>query len=171
MLKSLTAVLILAGALILQGAAFAQQQAQQPQQPAASSASPDQEIELMRQDVRSQKKQIVAANLELTDAEATKFWPVYDAYAADATKIGDARLAIIKEYAQSYNTLTDAQAKDLIKRWAATDQQAQNLVMQYIPKFEAVLPGKKAAIFFQINHRLDLLIDLQLASSIPLVKQ
>jgi len=170
MLKSSIAAVLLAGALIISSAAFAQQQGMaQQQQPAASSASTDQDIQLLREDVRSEKKQVIAANLQLTDAEATKFWPVYDAYAADAAKIGDARVAIIKEYAQSYNTLTDVQAKSLIKRWAATDQQALTLVMQYIPKVEAVLPGKKAAAFFQINRRLDLLVQLQLAASIPIV--
>ncbi len=166
--KNIAAVLILAGALILPAATFAQPQQQQP---AASSAGTDQDIQLLREDVRSQKKQIIAANLQLTDAEATKFWPVYDAYTAEATKIGDSRLALIKEYAQTYDTMTDAQAKSLIKRWAATDQATVNLRTQYMPKFEAVLPGKKAALFFQLDRRVGLLIDLQLASSIPMVKQ
>ncbi len=84
MKKNIAAVLILAGALVLQGAAFAQA----AQQPAASTPTvSDQDIQLMREDLRSQKKQIIAANLQLTDAEATKFWPVYDAYTAEATKI------------------------------------------------------------------------------------
>jgi hypothetical protein len=167
MKKSISAVLVLAGAFLLQGAAFAQQSGQTASSPTVS----DQDIQLMRQDLRSQKKQIVAANLQLTDAEATKFWPVYDAYTAAATKIGDTRVALVKEYAQSYDTMTDAQAKSLIKRWAATDQELVNLRMQWMPKFEAVLPGKKAALFFQIDRRVALLIDLQLASSIPMVQQ
>ncbi len=169
MKKNIAAVLILAGALILPAVTFAQ--AQQQQQPAASSAGTDQDVQLLREDVRSEKKQIIAANLQLTDAEATKFWPVYDAYTAETTKIGDTRLALIKEYAQTYDTMTDAQAKSLIKRWAATDQAGMNLRMQYMPKFEAVLPGKKAALFFQLDRRISLLIDLQLASAIPMVKQ
>lgn len=168
MKKNIAAVLILAGALILPAATFAQAQQQQP---AASSAGTDQDVQLLREDVRSEKKQIIAANLQLTDAEATKFWPVYDAYTAEATKIGDTRLALIKEYAQTYDTMTDAQAKSLIKRWGATDQAGMNLRMQYMPKFEAVLPGKKAALFFQLDRRISLLIDLQLASAIPMVKQ
>ena len=67
--------------------------------------------------------------------------------------------------------MTDTQAKGLIQRWAATDEQALQLRMQYIPKFEQVLPGKKAALFFQLDRRIGLLIDLQLASMIPLVNQ
>ncbi len=167
MLKSITAVMIFAGALILQGTAIAQQ----AQQPASSPKVSDQDIQLMREDLRSQKKQIIAANLQLTDAEATKFWPVYDGYAAETSKIGDTRVALVKEYAQTYDTMTDEQAKSLIKRWAATDQAMANLRTQWMPKFEAVLPGKKAALFFQIDRRVALLIDLQLASGIPMVKQ
>ena len=165
--KSIAAVLILAGAVVLQSTALL---AQQPPQTASPTAS-DQDIQLLRQDIRSQKKQIIAANLQLTDAEATKFWPVYDAYAAETTKIGDARLALIKEYANTYDTMTDVQAKSLIKRWAATDQEFISLRLQWMPKFEAVLPGKKAALFYQLDRRMALLIDLQLASMIPLVKQ
>src|SRR5271166_6556849 len=145
MKKSFAAVLILAGAFVLQGAAFAQQAQLADSTPTVS----DQDIQLMRQDLRSQKKQIVAANLQLTDAEATKFWPVYDAYTVETTKIGDAREALLKEYAQTYNSLTDAQAKSLVKRAGALDQQYVNLRIQWMPKFEAVLPGKKAAVFYQ----------------------
>jgi hypothetical protein len=165
--KNIVAVMVLAGALVIPGTSFAQQQ----QQPAATPTVSDQDIQLLRQDIRSEKKQLIAANLQLTDAEATKFWPVYDAYTQETVKINDARYALIKEYAQTYDTMTDVQAKSLIKRWAATDQQFINLRIQWMPKFETVLPGKKAALFFQMDRRLGLLIDLQLASMIPMVKQ
>ena len=165
--KNFAAVLTLAGALILPGLAFAQQ----AQKPASTPTATDQDIQLLREDIRSQKKQLVAANLQLTDAEATKFWPVYDAYTVETTKIGDARLALIKEYAQTYDTMTDAQAKSLVNRSEGVDQQTVALRTQWMPKFEAVLPGKKAALFFQIDRRVQLLMDLQLASMIPMVKQ
>jgi hypothetical protein len=167
--KSIAAILVLAGAFLLPTASASAQQNQPA--PTAAQAGMNQDIQLLREDLRSQKKQIIAANMQLTDTEATKFWPVYDQYAAALTKIGDARLAIIKEYAQSYDTMTDAQAKSLIKRWAATDEQALQLRMQQIPKVEQVLPGKKAALFFQLDRRMGLLMDLQLASIIPMVQQ
>ena len=167
--KSIAAILVLAGAFLLQTAKASAQQNQPG--PTATQAGMDQDIQLLREDLRSQKKQIIAANMQLTDTEATKFWPVYDQYALALTKIGDDRLAIIKEYAQSYDTMTDAQAKSLIKRWTATDEQALQLRMKNIPKFEQVLPGKKAALFFQLDRRMGLLVDLQLASMIPMVKQ
>ena len=167
--KSITAILVLAGAFLMQTASASAQQSQQ--RPAVTQPGTDQDIQLLRADVRSEKKQIIAANMQLTDAEATKFWPIYDQYASALTRIGDDRLAIIKEYAQNYDIMTDAQAKGLITRWAATDEQALHLRMQYIPRFEEVLPGKKAALFFQLDRRMGLLIDLQLASMIPMVKQ
>src|SRR5271165_1981705 len=165
--KSIAAVLILAGAVVLQSTALL---AQQPPQTASPTAS-DQDLQLLRQDIRSQKKQIIAANLQLTDAEAIKFWPVYDAYMKDVIKNSDGRFALIKEYAATYDTMTDAQALSLVKRWGAVDQAFVNTRVQWMPKFEAVLPGKKAALFYQIDRRVSALIDLQLASMIPLVKQ
>jgi len=165
--KSLTALLMFMGVLALLASSMPAQQPPASSSPTAS----DQDIQMLRQDIRSQKKQLVAANLQLTDAEAVKFWPVYDAYTQETIKIGDQRYALIKEYAQTYDTMTDAQAKSLIKRWANVDQAFIALRLQWMPKFEAGLPGKKSAAFFQIDRRLGLLLDLQLASMIPMVKQ
>jgi hypothetical protein len=142
-------------------------------QATASKDSPtvtDQDIQLLRQDLRSEKKQLVAANLILTDAEATKFWPVYDQYAAEMTKVGDQRYALIKEYAQNYGSLTDAQAKSLIDRSLALDESIAQLRIKYVPIISSVLPGIKTATFFQIDRRITSLIDLQLGSQIPLVQ-
>jgi hypothetical protein len=142
-------------------------------QATASKDSPtvtDQDIQLLRQDLRSEKKQLVAANLILTDAEATKFWPVYDQYAAEMTKVGDQRYALIKEYAQNYGSLTDAQAKSLIDRSLALDESIAQLRIKYVPIISSVLPGIKTATFLQIDRRITSLIDLQLGSQIPLVQ-
>ena len=129
----------------------------------------DQDIDLMRKDIRSQKKQLIAQNLKLTDAEATKFWPIYDQYAAEVAKIGDARVAFIKEYAANYSTMTDAQANDLMKRSAAIDQQLGDTRTKYVPIFERAISAQKTALWYQIDRRLDLLINLQLVSMIPVV--
>jgi tryptophan 2,3-dioxygenase len=113
---------------------------------------------------------LIAANLPLTDAEAVKFWPVYDQYQAEITKIGDTRFALIKEYATNYNTLTDMQAHDLVTRMIGVDESLVQLRQKYIPIVEKVLPGKKTAMFFQMDRRVALMIDLQLASMIPIVQ-
>src|SRR6478672_11307813 len=110
-------------------------------QEASQSTVTDQQMELMRQDLRSKKKQIVAANIQLSDVEATRFWPVYDRYAADLRKIYDGRYALIKEYAENQKTLTSAQALSLAKRWGDSDVAASNLRVKYFPAFEKVMDG------------------------------
>ncbi|HSY99847.1 MAG TPA: hypothetical protein VK788_10140 [Terriglobales bacterium] len=163
MKKSVIAVLIVAGVMLASDRfLFAQD--------SANSTVTDQDVQLLRKDLRSQRKQLIAANLPLTDAEAVKFWPVYDQYQAEITKIGDTRLALIKEYAANYNTLTDAQAQDLITRSIGVDESFVQLRQKYVPIFQKVLPGKKTAMFFQMDRRVALMIDLQLASAIPIVQ-
>ena len=168
--KSFVALLVIASGLLLSSVATYAQAAQgAPATSAQSQASIDQDIQLLRGDIRSQKKEIVAANMNLTPDEATKFWPIYDQYTAEVGKIGDTRVALIKEYAQSYSTITDAQANDFMKRAAAIDQQFNATRSKYVPMFEKVISAKKTALWFQIDRRLDLLINLQLAANIPVV--
>ena len=146
--------------------------AQDRPSPAVSSDSTfvDQQMALMRKDIRSIKKQIISANLNLTDSEATKFWPVYQQYSAEVEKINDTRTALIKEYSDDYGTLTDEQADSLIRRWLDTDIAASNLRQKYVPIFRKVLPGKTAATFFQLDRRISTMIDLQVTSQLPLVQ-
>jgi hypothetical protein len=130
----------------------------------------DANIQLMRQDIRSERKKIVAANLPLTEAEAVKFWPVYDRYIAETIKVNDVRFALLKEYAKNYDATTEQQADSFIKRWLAFDQDNTQLRLKYVPEFEKVISHKKTAMFFQIDRRVSMLIELQLASQVPLVK-
>jgi hypothetical protein len=130
----------------------------------------DQYISLLRKDLRSGKKQLIAANMTLTDGEAQKFWPVYDRYAAEIEKLNTDRIAIIKEYAANFDKLTDAEAASLNKRSIANDNSVTSLRQKFAPQFGKTLGGKNLARFFQIDKRLGLLIDLQLASEIPIVE-
>ena len=130
----------------------------------------DQDIELLRKDLRAKKKQLVAANLNLTVGQATEFWPVYDQYIAEQTKIHDQKYAVIKEFASSWGSITDEKALDLTKRALAVDEQVTLLRTQYIPNFLKVLPGKQVATFFQIDRRIQMMVDLQLMSQLPLVQ-
>ena len=136
----------------------------------SSPAVPDQDLQLLRKDMRSAKKQLVAANIQLTDAEAQKFWPIYDQYAAESAKLYDTRYGIIKEYADNLKNLTDAQAQSLAKRSNDLDGAVVQLRLKYLPLFEKVIAGKKTALLMQLDRRLALMIDLQLASEIPLVQ-
>jgi hypothetical protein len=130
----------------------------------------DQQLTLLRKDIRSIKKQIIAANVTLTDSEATKFWQVYEQYSAETDRINETRTAIIKEYAEDYGTLTDDQADNLIRRWLDTDIEQTKLRQQYVPIIRKVLPGKKAATFFQLDRRISTMIDLQITSQLPLAQ-
>ena len=94
------------------------QAAQSPQSGGsqASNASLDQDIQLLREDVRSRRKAITAANMDLTADESTKFWPIYDQYIQETVKIHDDRVALIKDYATNYNNISDQLAQDYMKR-------------------------------------------------------
>jgi len=137
---------------------------------AGDSAITDQQLSLLRRDIRLIKKQLIAANLTLMDSEATKFWQVYEQYSAETGKINDTRSAIIKEYSDEYGTLTDDQADNLIRRWLDTDIEQTKLRQRYVPIFRGVLPGKKAATFFQLDRRISTMIDVQLTSQLPLAQ-
>ena len=130
----------------------------------------DQNVQLLRQDIRSKKKQLVAANLNLTETEATKFWPVYEQYTADLAKINDEKVAVIKQYADAWGKMSDQQALSLTNRASAVEKNVADLRIRYVPIFSKVVPGTKAATFFQIDRRIQGLIDLQLASELPLAQ-
>jgi hypothetical protein len=172
--KSVLAAIALAGVWFVWSANAPCQAAPSPQSSTSSQQSSpavsDQDIALMRQDIRSQKKQLVAANLSLTDTEATKFWPLYDQYTAELSKINDTKYAVIKEYANNWGSITDPQVLDLTKRYMNVDLSVAQLRLKYLPVFQTVLPGKKVGTFFQIERRLQMMIDLQLASQLPLVQ-
>ena len=141
------------------------------QRETASGVEVEKDIALLRRNLRAEKKKIIAANVPLTETEATKFWPVYDQYAAEMAKNNDGLDSLIRDYAANQKTLTDAQASDMLKRWSAVQVSVAQTRQKYIPIVEKVLPGKKAALFFQIDRRLYLLMDIQIASEIPLVIQ
>jgi Spy/CpxP family protein refolding chaperone len=168
--RNFLAVLVVGSVLLLPAVSMSAQAAQSaPGAGAQPTAASDQDIQMLRADLRAQRKEITAQNMTLTADEATKFWPIFDQYRQEAIKPNDDRWALIKEYAANYDTMTDAQAQDYIKRSTAVDQQLLSLRMKYVPVFEKVIPAKKTALWFQIDRRIDLLINLQLSAAIPMV--
>jgi hypothetical protein len=166
-------VLMLAGLCSLSGS-YVTVQTATGQETAASSKSEqvasDQDIQLLRKDIRSQKKQLIDANLSLTATEATKFWPIYDQYQTEYTKIGDTKLALVKEYAQNLDTVTDEQALDYLKRSEEISESVLQLRKRYVPLVNQVLPGTKTATFFQLERRIEMLMDVEVASLLPPLK-
>jgi len=141
--------------------------APKPAQDEAGSA-PEKDVQLLKKDLQSQNKQIVAANMQLTDTEAEKFWPVYDRYAKDLAAIYDTKMALVGEYLDSYTTMNGDEAEGYLRRRAALEEDVLQLRLKYVPAFRKVLSGRQTALFFQIEWRLDLLINLQLAQA-PLI--
>jgi Spy/CpxP family protein refolding chaperone len=171
MKRSLLAVLALSGALLLSPSSAAAQNSAAPAASAQDSqVISDQDITMLRKDIRSQKKQVIAANISLTDTEAQQFWPIYDQYTAELVQINNDKYALIKEYAQSYGSMTDAQAEDWAQRLLKLDANVAGLRLKYWPIFRRVLPAKKAALYIQVERRAQMLIDVQLSSQIPLLQ-
>jgi len=175
MKKMIAVGLWMAGAL-LSGSPNEHGEAKSSAQASAASskddqASIDQSVALIRRDLRSSKKQTIAASLQLSEAEATKFWPLYDRYTAELSKLGDQRYALIKEYATGFGTLTDDQALSLLKRSLSLDEQVAQLRSKYLPIVNQVLPGTKTATFFQMDRYINSLIDVQVAGAIPVVQE
>ena len=130
----------------------------------------DEDIALLRQDLRAKKMQVIGENMSLSDTEAQKFWPVYNHYVKDLQEVNNQKYALLKQYAQMWSTMTDQDAVIYVRNWLEADGQAQALRVKYVPLVNQVLPGKKAATFFQLDRRLNMIIDLQLFSQIPLAK-
>jgi hypothetical protein len=128
----------------------------------------DEDITLLRQDLRAKKMQVIGQNMALSDTEAQKFWPIYNHYVKDLQEVNNQKYALLKQYAEMWATMTDEDALIYVRHWLEVDGQAQALRLKYVPVVSQVLPGKKAATFFQLDRRLNMIIDLQLLSQIPL---
>jgi hypothetical protein len=129
----------------------------------------DSDIAMLRADIRSKRKQVVAANMTLTPEEATRFWPLFDEYTNVVRKVNDKRWAMMKEYAASNGKMTDQQAKDHMQKSAGVDAELIELRVKYMPRFEKLVAPKKVVQLYQIDRRLDLMMNLQLASLIPVI--
>lgn len=168
---------ILVIALILAaGTGWAQTQTQAAKQGAvesykdATKAYQEAALELKRADLRTQKREIIRALFTLNDAQEKTFWPVYDNYEKELVKLNDLRLANIKDYAANYVTLTDAKAVELMSRALEFQEKRLALRKSYMGNLKAVLPGIQVARLMQLENQLDLLIDLQIASEVPLAE-
>jgi hypothetical protein len=128
------------------------------------------DLEIIRTELRADKRKTTAETLNLTDAEAARFWPIYDKYINELTVINNSKYGLIKEYSEKYGHYSNAQATNFITRWLDVDIRASRLRSKYVPIVGKVLPGVKTATFFQIDRRLAMLINLGLASQLPVLQ-
>jgi Spy/CpxP family protein refolding chaperone len=126
-------------------------------------------IEAARSEMRASREALVAANLELTAAEADKFWPLYREYNTKKASLGDERLKIIMDYAEAYPDVSDAVAKGLVDRSVKNSKAFDKLRYGYVDKLGKVLPASKLMRFLQIESRIDNLIELKIQQGVPVV--
>jgi hypothetical protein len=166
-----TALLFFGPPFLFVQTSFAQN-AEQTAQPVVAREAPaslDEEIVLLRSDLRANRKKVIAANIKLTPDEAQWFWPTYEQYGNELADINNAKYALIKEYLKNEN-MTEEQADSLSKRWVEVDASVVQLRLKCIPIFRKLLSAKGTAMFFQLDRRVQMMIDLQLASEIPLIQ-
>jgi hypothetical protein len=128
-------------------------------------------VELLRSDVKTEKKAIITKVMEFNEAEASAFWPEYRNYEFDLDKLGDARLVLIKDYAQNFEKMTDEKATELIDKAFDFRENRLKLQEKYFKKFSKILSAVKAAKWAQLENQITLLIDLQITAELPLVEK
>jgi hypothetical protein len=126
--------------------------------------------ELLRSDVRAQKVAIITEVMGFTEGEDAAFWPIYREYDAEMAKLGDERVAMISEYAQNYEQMSDDVADKLASKALDLEARRQAVKAKYYDRVKKALSAKTAARWLQVEHQLLLIIDLQIASSLPIVK-
>jgi hypothetical protein len=149
--------------------ASAKPAAKAPADPAQVRADIDKAIEAMRKDARAGKADILGKTMQLDATQAATFWPLYKQYQTEAQALGDERLGIIQDFADHFDSIDDAKAKALLDRQMALEDKKLALQKKYKDVMLAALPAKTVARFFQIDSRLNKLVELTVASEIPLV--
>jgi len=127
-------------------------------------------VELLRSDRRASKVAIITEVMGFTEAEDKAFWPIYREYDLEMAKLGDERVALITEYAENYSNLTDAVAEKLAGKALELEQRRNAAKAKVYERVKTALSPKTAMRFLQVEHQLLLLIDLQIAASLPISK-
>ena len=134
---------------------------------AAAESMSESDFELMRSDIRTKKAAMIAERMKFTDQEAAGFWPVYRQYEADLAAINDKKVSIMKEYVSRQQSLTDTQAKQLVEDVFDVDQKTLDLRRKCFAALQKTLPAKTIVRWLQLERRLQLLVDAQLAKDLP----
>jgi predicted RNase H-like nuclease (RuvC/YqgF family) len=130
------------------------------------------QIELTRSTVQTERQSIVSEAMELTEEESKEFWPLYEQYRSEVNQLNDQLLKIIEDYAASYRNqnLTDEQARQMLSDYLELEEQKLEIQKKYVKKFDQVLPAKKVTRYFQLENKMDAVVNFGLAGSIPLVQ-
>jgi len=137
---------------------------------AAQQEKPADNMNIVREALRAEKKVLVAENMQLTESEAAAFWPVYEEYQTEMKAVGDRMVKLVQDYAAAYKAMTDDTAGKLVKELLSIQSDRAKLAEKYLPKFQKVLPITKVARYYQIENKVRAVVDYDVASQIPLVK-
>jgi hypothetical protein len=137
----------------------------------AQDNSIDSDIQLLRADLRNDKVKVMTDQMQLNDTEAKTFWPIYRDYDNDLSKLGDQKVALIKEYADNYDHMTDSEVQSLAERSFALQKKRIDLRKEYFKRISKAVSPKTAARFVQVEDRVDLVLNLQIAANMPMVQK
>jgi hypothetical protein len=127
-------------------------------------------IQMLRKDIGRDRREIVKANMILTESEAARFWPLYDEYRKEIHKVGDRRTRVITDYAANRDSMSEDEANKLAKEWLEAEKERVSIKEDYLKKFQKEgLSARTTARFFQIDQKLDSAVDAALAAHIPLI--
>ena len=132
--------------------------------------TPADNMEIVKEKIRTDKKLFIATNLQLTESEAKAFWPIYEAYQAEFGKLVEREIKLIEDFAANYETMSDDVAKKLLNDSLAIDANHLKLRQMYLAKFRGVLSDKKVARYYQLESKIDAVFEFELARKIPLVQ-
>ena len=132
--------------------------------------TPADNMEIVKEKIRTDKKLFIATNMQLTESEAKEFWPVYDAYQTELGKLIEREIKLIEDFAANYETMSDDVAKKLLNDSLAIDANHLKLRQMYLAKFRGVLSDKKVARYYQLESKIDAVFEFELARKIPLVQ-
>ena len=127
-------------------------------------------MEIVKEKIRTDKKLFIATNMQLTESEAKNFWPVYEAYQAELGKLREREGKLIEEFANNFESMSDDVAKKLLEDSLSIDSDHQKLRQSYLSKIRGVLPDKKVARYYQLESKIDAVLEYELARRIPLVQ-
>jgi len=137
---------------------------------ATAQDKPADNMDVLREKMRADKKVVVASVLELTESEAKAFWPVYNAYQGDMIAHYDRVFKLLETYAAAYQTMTDETATQLLGEYLALETNYFALLNAYVPRFGRVLPGRKVTRLYQLESKARAIVDYEFAREIPLLK-
>ncbi len=136
----------------------------------AMSQTADDYIEIIRSVLKTEKKVIIAEVMQLTEAEAEVFWPLYNEYNTKIYEIGNREVKIIKDYGKNFENLTNEKADELITAYMKVEADYLKLKKQYYIKFKKILPAGRVAKYFQAENKLNAMIDYEMAAEIPFIE-